>query len=419
MLSPATVRDAVRDAERLRRLRRMKVVAAGALVVAAVVYLATIGRGGALGFVNAAAAASMVGALADWYAVTALFRHPLGLPVPHTAIIPERKDALGRSLQEFVAGNFLTEPVVRAQLEKAQLANRIGTWLAQPDHAERMAGELATMARGTLRVLRDEDVAPLLEEFVVHQVAAQAWSPPTGRLLARIVADGSHHRLVDLAVDHLNTWLLNHQATVLRVVAEQAPQWSPLWLDDRVSKYVYEVVLRFVAEVRDNPNHLVRRAVDDALIGLARSLQERAETRESFERFVQSVLAREDVRVAVGGFWITIRKVLSEAVDDPDSQLRRRASSALAAVGRRLCQDDELAGRVDAYLEDAVSYVISTYRGEVATVISDTVQRWDGGEASRLIELHVGRDLQFIRINGTVVGAMAGLVIHAITVLAT
>jgi len=130
------------------------------------------------------------------------------------------------------------------------------------------------------------------------------------------------------------------------------------------------------------------------------------------------VLEREDVRAAVGGFWITVRKVLSEAVDDPGSTLRRRTASGLAAVGRRLRDDPELAARVDAYLEDAVSYLVSTYRAEVATVISDTVKRWDGAEASRLIELHVGRDLQFIRLNGTVIGGLVGLLIHAVTVLA-
>jgi uncharacterized membrane-anchored protein YjiN (DUF445 family) len=414
-----TVRDTTLDAERRRGLRRMKAVATGALLVAAVVYVATIGETGVLGFVNAAAEASMVGAIADWFAVTALFRHPLGLPVPHTAIIPERKDALGRSLQEFVAGNFLTEPVIRAQLAKAHVANRVGAWLAEPEHAERVGGELATMTRATLRVLRDEDVAALLEELVVRQVATQAWSPPTGRLLARIVADGSHHRLVDLAVEHVHTWLSQHRETVIRVVMEQAPTWSPTWVDERVARHVYEVVLRFVGDVRDDPRHMVRRALDDAISVLAHNLQERPQTRERFERFVQVVLEREDVRAAVGGFWITIRKVLSEAVDDPGSTLRRRMASGLAAVGRRLRDDPELAARVDAYVEDAVSYLVSTYRGEVATVISDTVQRWDGAEASRLIELHVGRDLQFIRINGTVIGGLVGLAIHTVTVLAS
>ena len=405
----------VPEEQRRRDLRRMKLVATGLLGVAAVVYALTTGRDGVLGFVNSAAEAAMVGALADWFAVTALFKHPLRIPVPHTAIIPTRKDALGRSLQEFVAGNFLTEPVVRDAVRKAQVTRRVGGWLAEPAHALRVSGELATLARGLLRVMRDEDVTSVLEHVVVRQMATRPWSPPVGRLLERVVADRAHHRVVDAVVEQVHEWLLAHREVMVRLVTDQAPSWSPAWMDARVGNRVYEAVLRFAREVRADPDHRLRQALDDALAGLARDLQFDPYLRDRCDRFTADLLARPDVRDAVAALWTTLRRVLLEAVDDPDGELRQRMTAGIADAGRRLADDPALAARLDAYVEDALGYLVSTYAGEVSTVISDTIQRWDGAEASRLIELHVGRDLQFIRINGTVVGGLAGLAIHAVT----
>jgi uncharacterized membrane-anchored protein YjiN (DUF445 family) len=415
-MAAPTASTAIPDEQRSRDLRRMKLLAGSLLALAAVVYaLTTDTRDGVLGFVNAAAEAAMIGALADWFAVTALFRHPLGLPVPHTAIIPTRKDALGRSLQEFVAGNFLTEPVVRDAVRRAGVTRRVGTWLADRAHAERVSTELAVLARGLLRVMRDEDVTSVLEHVVVRQLAMRPWSPPAGRLLERVVHDRAHHRMVDLVVEQAHHWLLDHRDVVVRLVTDQAPSWSPAWMDERVGGRVYLAMLRFAREVRADPDHRLRQALDDALASVARDLQFDPYTRDRCDRFTQDLLARPDVRDAVSALWSSLRKVLVDAVEDPDSELRQRATAGLVDVGRRLSGDPAMAGRLDAYVEDALGYLVSTYAGEVSTVISDTVQRWDGREASRLIELHVGRDLQFIRINGTVVGGLAGLAIHAVT----
>jgi uncharacterized membrane-anchored protein YjiN (DUF445 family) len=406
----------------------MKALATGAFVLAALTYAAcqVIARNdgldggphGALGYLNAAAEAAMVGALADWFAVTALFRHPLRIPVPHTAIIPRRKDALGRSLQEFVAGNFLTEPVVREQIARARVSARVGAWLGRPENAERVAAEVAAAARGLLRVMRDEDVTAVVEQVVVRQLAARSWSPPAGRLLGRIVTERAHHRLVDLVVDHVHAWLSANPERVHRLVTDQAPTWSPAWLDHRVAEHVYHVVMRFTDEVRGDPEHRLRRTVDEALAKLGDDLQNDPATRERFDRITAGLLARHDVRDAVATLWTALRQVLIEAIDDPGSELRVRAAAGLADYGRRLAADERLAARIDAYVQDAAGHLAANYSQELATVISDTVQRWDGEEASRLIEQHVGRDLQFIRINGTVVGGLAGLAIHAVTRLA-
>jgi uncharacterized membrane-anchored protein YjiN (DUF445 family) len=414
--APAGLSEA--DAERLSQLRRMKVLAAGLLGFAAVVYLLTLHTSGFLGFVNAGAEASMVGAVADWFAVTALFRRPLGLPVPHTAIIPTRKDALGRSLQEFVATNFLAEDVVRGRIERAELAHRVGVWLDDPAHAARITAELASLARGAMTVMRDEQVAAVLESVVLRQALARPWGPPAGRLLHRVVDEGAHHRLVDVAVEALYQWLLEHEDVVVRLVTERAPIWTPNWVDQRIGHRAYVELRDLVADIRQYRKHQVRIALDELLTQLAGNLQTDPLTMQRADAFRDGVLNHPDVRSAVQALWTTVRKVLQEAIDDPGSELRLRVLDGLVSIGRRLAHDEALQGTVDRYVADAASHLISTYRHEVATVISETVDRWDADDASRRIELHVGRDLQFIRINGTVVGGLVGLVIHAVTVLA-
>ncbi len=399
-------------------LRRMKAIAGSLLIVAVIIYVVTRHHGGFLGFVNAGAEAAMVGGLADWFAVTALFRHPLGLKVPHTAIIPTRKDEIGRSLEEFVAANFLSEPVVKDKVLRAQVSARVGRWLADPIHAARAAAELATVARAAIRVVRDQDVTAVLEGALLRRVAAIPWGPPAGRLLAQIVEEGTHHRLVDLGIDEAHSWLLANPDAITSIVAEQAPSWSPKFLDEAVAGRAYRELLRFVREVQADPEHQMRQALDSLLSRFAEDLRSDPYTIHRVELLKERLLSHPDVREAVATMWSTARRLLLEAVDDEDGELRARVVVGLSDLGRRLASDEALQAKVDGYLADATAHAAGTYSGEVATVISDTINRWDGAEASRRIELAVGRDLQFIRINGTVVGALAGLAIHAISVLA-
>ena len=406
------------DIVRRSELRRMKSVALGLLVFAAVVYVATLRTTGWLGFVNAGAEASMVGAVADWFAVTALFRRPLGLPIPHTALIPTRKDALGRSLQEFVATNFLAEDVVRGRIERAELARRVGVWLRDPAHAARVTAELASLAHGAMKVMRDEQVAAVLESVVLRRLVHIPWGPPAGRVLHRILTDGAHHRLVDVAVEALHDWLAKNEEVVVRQVLERSPVWTPSWVDQRIAHRAYVEARDLVADVRASKRHRVRIALDEMLEQLADNLQSDPEAMQRADAFRDGVMNHPDVRSAVQALWATVRHVLEEAIDDPGSELRMRVLDGLVGFGRRLGQDTRLRQTVDRYVADAAGHLISSYRHEVATVISETVDRWDADDASRRIELHIGKDLQFIRINGTVVGGLVGVLIHSVSLLA-
>ncbi|KAB8161404.1 DUF445 family protein [Streptomyces sp. 3MP-14] len=408
------------DELKRRGLRRMKGVATGLLVLVAVVYaLATwaehSGAGPWAGYVAAAAEAGMVGALADWFAVTALFRRPLGLPIPHTAIIPTKKDQLGQSLGEFVGENFLSEEVVRDKLRSVELAQRVGDWLAVPANADRVTAELATAVRGGLRVLRDADVQAVLGESITRRAGAQEVAPTLGRLLEKTIADDGHRRLVDLVLEAAHTWLTAHRESVLDAVAGGSPGWTPRFVDRKVGERVYRELLRFVTEARQQPDHPARATVDRFLADFAQQLQHDRETRERVERLKNDLLNRPAVQDLIASAWSALRAMIVDAAEDERSALRLRARSFVLTTGGRLSSDERLRAKLDGWVADATIYVVNGYRAEITSLITDTVAAWDAPTTSRKIELHIGRDLQFIRLNGTVIGALAGLLIHAAT----
>ncbi|MBN9179732.1 MAG: DUF445 domain-containing protein, partial [Microbacterium sp.] len=269
LLSPA-------DQERRRALRTMKTIALSALLVLAAVFVVSFalqGRYPWLAYVRAAAEGGMVGALADWFAVTALFRRPLGLPIPHTAIIPNRKDEIGRTLGEFVETNFLSGDVVRTKLESTEIASRLGAWLADPAHAERVTVEASAMASGVLRALSDDDVRSVLEDLAREHLIAPAWGPPLGGWLTRVVASGAHHHAVDLAADSIAAWLEGNRASFEGLVSRRLPSWVPRVAHRFVDDTVYKEAVTFIAAVRADPDHPARHAIDGYLERLAENLQ--------------------------------------------------------------------------------------------------------------------------------------------------
>lgn len=401
------------DRERRRRLRRMRILATSLLALAALVYVFTVGHGGWLGYVNAAAEAGMVGALADWFAVTALFKRPLGLPIPHTAIIPTRKAALGESLQEFVTDNFLRPELVRERIVDAEMAARAGIWLQHDDHAHRVVTEGSRIFAHALDRISRGDVQAVLEEAILPKLAAEPLAATAGELIAEIVDDGAHAGLVDLVATELHRWLAGNEHQVAVLVEARAPWWTPQWLDEKVAQRVHLEAMHWVAEIRDDRDHHARRVLDDWLRQLARDLQHDPQTQAHAEELKTRLLAQPQLAASSVAIWDGLRRALVASLQDADGLLRRRTVEELVLFGRQLVDDRRISGRIDEVLADIAAYAVEHYGNEVATIISATVNRWDGYETSRRIELHVGRDLQFIRINGTIVGSLAGLAIHA------
>jgi uncharacterized membrane-anchored protein YjiN (DUF445 family) len=409
--------DAALDEERRRGLRKMRTLAVSLLLLAAVVYLLTLGQDGFLGFVNAGAEASMVGAIADWFAVTALFKHPLGLPIPHTALIPRRKEELGRSLQEFVGENFLQEEIIRDRIGVAQISRRVGEWLVNPDNSRRVVDEAASVLHIGLSRIRDEDMVALVKEALLPRLIEEPISPVAGSLLEEIVRDGAHHGLVDLALDEAHRWLVQNEDTFTEVVAERAPWWSPPALNDRVTHRLHVEAVAWVADIRDDPYHHARFALDSMLKQLSHDLLHDAATQERAERLKARVLGHPQLVVTATSLWNAFRKALLASLDDPEGMVRTRGVMELSRFGARLVSDTALRDKLDGYAADLAVFAVGRYGDELTAVITHTIDRWDGKEAARKIELHVGRDLQFIRINGTIVGGLVGVLIHTVSVL--
>lgn len=412
-LSPA-------DQERRRRLNRMKAVATGALVLMAVIFVITFSLEDEypwLGYIRAMAEAGMVGAIADWFAVTALFRRPLGLPIPHTAIIPNRKDAIGSSLSEFVATNFLSEAVVRQKLAGFSVAKKIGDFLARRESAERVTAELATAIKGISNVLSDDQIADLLETMARRKIAETKLGPPLGRIAAEVFERGDHRPLVDFVVERCYEWIRDNYTAVSRVVSQRAPSWSPRFLDGIVADRIYNEVLAFAQAVKSDPQHQMRIALDRFLAEFALDLQNDPATIERVESIKDQIVSNTEVRTLAASAWKSIKDALVQAAEDPDSPLRRSVTDALVSFGEKLQQDGPMAAKVDGWVADAAGYLARNHARSITGIIDETIARWDGEATSRKIELQVGRDLQFIRINGTVVGALAGLVIYTVAQL--
>ncbi|MDN3310076.1 DUF445 domain-containing protein [Microbacterium oryzae] len=416
---PRTPTELLTIADQARRasLRRMKAVALGALILMAVLFVAGFAFEDAvpaLAYLRAAAEGGMVGALADWFAVTALFRHPLGLPIPHTAIIPSRKDEIGRTLGEFVETNFLSSPVVREKLGTARVAERAGTWLAQPEHAERVASEGAAMAQGILRALSDDDVQELVASLAREHLLEPEWGTPAGASLHRVVASGAHRAAVDLAADSVAGWLRENSDAFAGLVSRRLPSWLPSVAHRVVDGALYNEAVSFVDAVRADHRHPARAAIDRYLARLADNLQHDADTRAKLEAAKTALFDSPRVRDLAASAWDTAKNGLITSLGDESSALRTRIREALMETGERLQSDAALRQRVDGWVMDAAGFLVERYRHDIASIITDTVEKWDAEETTEKIELLVGRDLQYIRLNGTVVGALAGLVIFAV-----
>jgi len=400
----------------------MKLVATGFLVGAGLLYLVAQyllhhGAGAWAGYLRAAGEAGMVGGLADWFAVTALFRHPLGVPIPHTALIPKKKDQLGESLGGFVGDNFLDPALVSEKVASARIPERAGEWLADDAHRAIASDQAAKAVRSVLAVLRDEDATAIIERTIVARIAEPRWGPPAGRILAELLDEGRHLPLLDLMADRAHAWVEANPRTIDTWVRKKAPTWAPQFVNELLADRAYRELSEWTWQIKADKQHPVRVALIGFVEDFARDLQSDPATMDKLEVFKREVMNREEVRRAAGSVWAAGKRMIVEATEDADSTLRVKIDELLGRLSAQLRTDGRFRSRLEGYMTRTAAYVAENYADEVTSVISETVERWDAEEASDKIELLAGKDLQFIRINGTVVGALAGLVIHLVTEL--
>lgn len=409
------MQDISHPEERQRNLDRMKRRATGLLVAMGVVFVAASWlepQHAWLGYVRATAEASMVGGIADWFAITALFRHPLNIPIPHTAIIPSRKDRIGRSLGNFVQNNFLSPEVLGAKLRAAQISRRAAEWLSQPENARRAAQQLGSVLKSAGNVVRDEDVHALLDRTVIEPLRQIPIAPVLAKGLALLTVDDRHQQLLDRVIHGLLRLVAENEALIREKIGEESPWWVPKMVDDRIHQKVLGGIERTLYEVGDDPDHQLRHQFDELLAHWMVQLQSSPEVIARAEAIKQQVLDPETSGRLAASLWEELKQAL-ERQNLSEEGAPGAVARGLSALAKAASEDEALLEKIDGWVIGAVLRVVEQHRPEVGHLIAQTVSSWDPEETSRRIELLVGRDLQFIRINGTLVGGLVGLLIHA------
>ncbi len=409
----------VADAETKQlQLDRMKRRATGLLVVMAAVFLAAWwleSRYPWLGYVRATAEAGMVGGVADWFAITALFRRPLNLPIPHTAIIPERKDRIGRSLGNFVQNNFLSPDVLGAKLRAAQLSQRAAEWMREPEHARAVVRQAAGAFRSASAVIRDEDVHALLERGVIEPLKRRPIAPVLADGLTLLTVNDRHQQLLDRLVDGLARVVTENDTLIRERVREETPWWVPGFVDDRLHDKIVDAISRTLVSVSADPDHPLRRQLDELLVTWIAQLRESPDVMARAETIKHQVLDHPTSEQLTETLWRELKLTLDRQVDAAEQGTPGGLERGLSALAAGALEDAALLAKIDEWIIGAVLRIVEQHRHEVGQLIWHTVSAWDPDETSRRIELQVGRDLQFIRINGTLVGGLVGLVLYTLT----
>ncbi|MFZ9395823.1 MAG: DUF445 domain-containing protein [Erythrobacter sp.] len=403
----------------------MRWTATGLLAAMAVLFVTTHGLVGthpAWGYVNAFAEAAMVGGLADWFAVTALFRHPLGLPIPHTAIIPDNKDRIADTMAQFLRENFLTPAVVARRMAGMNVARAVGEYLTAPrsaaegDGPSRLAGGAAELLAEVLESLDPDRLGNQVRAGLGAQFAKIDVSPLAGRMLQGAIADGRHMPLMDGFIRWAGLTLEDNEETVRQIIESRANavlRWTGL--DERISGSVLDGLYKLLAEVLVDPEHPLRGKIEEGLEKLAHDLQHDEVTRERVEALKRDLIENPAVAEWWMGVWERIRCSMIRRARDPENALGGEMRKLLVEMGHALQQDQRLQLQINRLARRTMAGVTTRYGGQIVQLVSETVKRWDAVTITGRIENAVGRDLQFIRINGTIVGGLVGMTLHAIT----
>jgi uncharacterized membrane-anchored protein YjiN (DUF445 family) len=407
------------DSEKAERLAVMKRRATGLLVLMTLVFVVTRlleSRYPWLGWVRATAEAAMVGGLADWFAVTALFRYPLGIPIPHTAIIPTRKERIGRSLGNFLQSYFLRRDVIERRLEGLGLARRVAAWAAEPANARRIARQLAQGVARAADVLPGDEMKAGLHNTLVERGRRVKVAPLIGQALLLVAAENRHQRLLDRVLELVQRLLHENREMIRERIATESPWWVPTAIDEKLYEKLVNGTERILWEVRTQPDHQLRRQFDRILGEYVDGLRDDPEVIAKAEHMKERLLEQPFVEELAGALWDNMRTSLVRYAE-PDAAAPAPVERGVVAAAEAVLANDALLAELDEAIAKVVLSAVEQYRAEIAAVIERTVAEWDPQDASRRIEIAVGRDLQFIRINGTLVGGLVGLLLYGVSLV--
>jgi uncharacterized membrane-anchored protein YjiN (DUF445 family) len=400
----------------------MKVVATGLLVVMAAVFVAARAlqpQYSWLAYVKAFAEAAMVGGLADWFAVTALFRHPLGLPIPHTAIIPRNKDRIGEALANFLKENFLIPSVVARRMRKLDVAAAAGRFLQTPSgEGTRIRAGASRLIADLFESLDDERLGGIVKSAISARLRKMDVSPLLGHALASAINEDRHVPMLEAAI-RWTARALDANEPLIRQMVHKKVNWvlKLTGLDTRLANAIIDGLKKLTAEMSTDPAHPVRVKIEEALAQLANDLQTRPETRARVEAIKEQLLDNRSVSLWLDTLWQKGREAIIKAARNPDAVMAGKLGEILKSMGGTLESDRRIRAAINQFARRAVVGMAASYGGSIVTLVSETVRGWDAGTVTARLEAAVGRDLQYIRINGTIVGGLVGLVLHMLDTL--
>lgn len=370
----------------------------------------------AIGYVRAFAEAAVVGALADWFAVTALFRQPMGLPIPHTAIIPRNKERIGEALGRFVELNFASPEVVSSKLAGVDMAGKLARWLSDPERVDLIAHRLVCLAPQLLEAVDDHDVQRFVSGSLADRADRVNLGPLLGEALRMLTAEKRHQALLDKLLHEADEYITANEPRIRERVRENtAWLWQRLYMDDKVADNVVMVLREAFAEIEREAHHPLRIRLDDAIGKLVTQLADSQEYREQIAEHTRKLLGHPLLRDYISGVWRDIRRNLQEEAASDNSLLKAWLYEVIHAVTQALLHNEELRDRLNEWMHDVAVEAVQSHQREVGSLIADTVREWDTETVTRRIEQRVGEDLQYIRINGTLIGGLVGLTIYTVS----
>jgi uncharacterized membrane-anchored protein YjiN (DUF445 family) len=397
------------EAERRRRLRLNRTRATGLLCAMAATYFATHAvdePGYGVRFVRSAAEGGMVGGLADWFAITALFRRPLGLPIPHTAIVPRSKERIASALSRFIEENFLTRDVLIRRLRQARIGHRAAEWLSRPKTAAALAGWIVRSLPPLLRALDSPELQGFAQRTLGRQMTKADIAPALGRLIDAVATSGEADRLFESALDLCADWLRNHRRDIYNIVHEGTRWWVPRAIDRAIAAAIIDGLSELLSKLRE-PDSEARRKFREAVHDLVRSLASSPERRDEINAAKDRLLSHPDVRAWVASIWQGALDAALREVEDPTPRAKEAIEGFIGSLARALAGDEGVLAQIEAAVEH-ICLTVVTRRGDIGTVLADIVREWDEQSITDRLELTVGSDLQYVRMTGTIVGAGVG-----------
>lgn len=405
------------EKEQTAQLKKTRGLATGLLVAMAALFVAARlfqSRFPYLSFVSAFAEAAMVGGLADWFAVTALFRSPLGLPIPHTAIIPRNKDRIGDSLSDFLEHNFITQEIIREELRRIDFAGAAASWLAQSENSRAVSRQIARGIPAILRVIEDDDVRQFMQNRLAAALENTKFAPVLAEVLSVLVA-GQHHQAVFDRLVAMAARALDQNKDYIRwKIHENSPRWLPKVIDDKFYHRLIEALQSTLDEMRDEDSEW-RLRFQNLANEFIDQLRTSPEYEEKLDAMLSEVLGHPLTRNYIVEVWHDIKLRLETDIGSTDSQLIAKLERGLHSFGNELLHDAVVQKKLNQWIRIFATETIVGRREVIADLVARVIRKWDADTMSRKLELHVGKDLQYIRINGTLVGGLVGLILHAIS----